>query len=80
MLPGMHDRYMFVGEVLGIIYYIAYRKNLPLIISINIISLLTYSVYLNGLSYYYRQLFTIIYLVVIIYFTKNVIRLLSESE
>ena len=80
LLPRMHERYMFVGEVISIIYFIIYRKNLPLILIINFSTLITYSQYLTNLSFNYIQLISLIYGIIIVYFTKNLFELLSNSN
>ena len=79
-LPGMHERYLFVGEVLSIIYFIIYRKNLPLVIFINLSAMITYLKFLNGLSFDYMQLISIIYAIIIVYFTNNLFNLLNKEE
>ena len=77
LLPRMHERYMFVGEVISIIYFIIYRKNLPLILIINFSTLITYSQYLTNLSFNYIQLISLIYGIIIVYFTKNLFEFLN---
>lgn len=80
LLPGMHERYLFVGEVLALIYYVAYKKNLPIVIFIIFSPIITYSSFLFGLSFPYSQIMSILYLVLIIYFTKDTIKLLDNME
>lgn len=79
ILPGMHERYMFCGEIIAVIYYIVYRKNLLLLIFIILSSIITYSSYLNGLSFGYMQLMSIIYTVIIVYFTKCTLNVLNDK-
>lgn len=79
-LPGMHERYLFVGEIISIIYLVIYRKNLPLVIFINISSMITYLRFLKGLSFEYMQIISIIYGIIIIYFTKNLFNLLQRNS
>ena len=45
-LPKMHDRYMYIADVISIIYFIVYRKNIIIPILINFVSLFTYIDYL----------------------------------
>ena len=79
LLPGMHERYLFAGEVLGVVYYIVYRKNLPLVICMNLMAAITYSAYLFGITYgSIIPYLSIIYGIIIIYFTKNMSKVLSE--
>jgi Gpi18-like mannosyltransferase len=40
-LPGMHERYMYLGDVLGVLYFLVIRKNIHF--PIGIISVSTYS-------------------------------------
>ena len=79
-LPCMHDRYLFLGEILSIIYYIIYRKNALLVLMININAILTYSTYLFSKSSVNFQVMAIIYLVLILIFSKNTFKLLIEEE
>ncbi len=42
LLPGMHERYMYIGDVMGVIYFIVTRKNIYLPIGILIVSFYSY--------------------------------------
>jgi Gpi18-like mannosyltransferase len=42
LLPGMHERYMYVGDVVAVIYFIVLRKNIHLPIGILIVSFYSY--------------------------------------
>ncbi len=42
ILPGMHERYMYMGDVLGILYFLVLRKNIHLPLGILIVSLYSY--------------------------------------
>jgi len=42
ILPGMHERYMYLGDVLGVLYYIVVRKNIHLPVSILLVSFYSY--------------------------------------
>lgn len=79
-LPRMHDRYMFVGEILAVLCYIVYKKNLHLVICTNIIAMIVYSRYLFGANNFNYSMLSVIYLIVIIYFTRNVFILLSNNK
>ena len=47
-LPHMHDRYMFMADVLGIIYLLYNKRKFYIPLIIEMISLYTYMYYLNG--------------------------------
>lgn len=80
LLPGMHERYLFVGEILSVLYFIIYRRNLLLAVFINFVALITYSNFLNSLSFPYMQLLSICYLVVIILFTRYLFSVLEDKK
>ena len=80
LLPGMHERYLFVGEVLSIVYFIIYKKNAFLAIFINLCSIITYSNFLNGMNFEYMRLLAIAFLVVLCVYTKNVFATLENKK
>lgn len=80
ILPGMHERYLYVGEILSAIYFIAYKKYGYVAFFINLCSLITYSIYLNKFNFEYMTLFSIIYLIIIIIFTNKVLLELKETK
>lgn len=80
LLPSMHERYLFVGEILSIIYYISYRKNKMIVAIINVNALLTYFVYLFGFSSNIFPIIAIIYLFIILHFTENTFELLNSKD
>ena len=43
ILPGMHERYMFLGDILGVLYFLIIRKNILLPLGILSVSLYSYS-------------------------------------
>ncbi len=45
-MPAMHERYLFVGEILGVLYYLCYRKHGLIIGIITINALITYTFFL----------------------------------
>ncbi len=77
LLPGMHERYLYMGEILAVIYYILYKKNLPMTIFLITSAVMTYSVYLFKAPDYLNIL-SVIFLLLIIYFTKNTLKELSQ--
>ena len=42
ILPGMHERYMYLGDVLGVLYYLVTRKNIHLPAGIILVSFYSY--------------------------------------
>lgn len=48
LLPRMHDRYMYVADILSVIWYICYRKKIFVPLTINFISLYSYLMFLVG--------------------------------
>lgn len=79
ILPGMHERYMFVGEILSVVYFLLYKKNLPLVIAINFNAFLTYSIFLNGTSTNLMQIQSLIYGVLILYFSQYTLKFLADD-
>ena len=42
ILPGMHERYMYLGDILGVLYYLILRKKIQLPLGILLVSLYSY--------------------------------------
>jgi Gpi18-like mannosyltransferase len=42
ILPGMHERYMYLGDVLGVLYFLVVRKNIHLPVGILLVSFYSY--------------------------------------
>ena len=80
LLPGMHERYLFMAEILSVLYFIVYRRNILLPLFINFASVITYSNFLNQLKFPYMSLLSIGYLIVIFLFTKNFFDIMEEKN
>ena len=80
LLPGMHERYLFMGEILSVIYFIVYRRNLLLPLFINVVSFITYNIYLSKLIFPYMKLLSIGYFIVIVLFTKYFLSIMQETR
>ena len=80
ILPGIHERYIYVGEILSIVYYLVYRKNLPLVIMVNLNAILTYSIYLTGYETNLIPILSIVYGVIVIYFVINTLNYICDSR
>ena len=73
-LPHMHERYLFLGDSLAVIYLLLNKKNYLIPIGIELISLygymyLLFSGFALPISYV-----SIFYLIIIIIYTKNIIK------
>ena len=79
LLPRMHDRYMYMGGVLALIYFIAYGKNLYIVLFTISASLITYLAYLFGIDFSYRPIFVFTYLFALAYYTKDLLRMIKEE-
>lgn len=73
-LPGMHERYMFVVDVLIIIYFILYRKHLLFAITLLLITFNSHIRYLFKTDLIPMKLIAIIYLVQIFIFTYSFLK------
>lgn len=78
LLPGMHERYLFAGEVLSIIYFIIYKKNYPLCLFMIVAPLITYITFLNDRYFTLMPFLSLVYLIIIYFFTKDTLKLLKE--
>ena len=81
LLPCMHERYLYMGGILAVIYYIVYKKNYLLTVSIIMCTILTYFHYLFGfyLTTGYKAIFSVGYLIVIAYYTKDLLYMLNQK-
>ena len=75
----MHDRYMYMGGVLAAIYFIAYGKNLYIVVFTISASIITYSAYLFGINFPYRSIFVFAYFFALAYYTKSLIKMIKEE-
>lgn len=80
VLPGIHERYAFCGEILAVIVFICFRKYRTVAVCTLILPLITYSKFLFGLKFDYFQPITLLYFAVLIYFTASILRLLADSK
>lgn len=80
-LPGMHERYLYMGEVLSIIYYLVYRRNLSVIFMMNINAVVTYFIYLTKTpTSSIIPFLAIIYGGTIVLFIKDALKYISEKS
>lgn len=78
-LPSMHERYLFVGEIISVIYYFVYKEKGYMALAINFISIITYSVFLFGLNFEYMQLLSVAYFFIVIKYIKDTLKTLTEK-
>ena len=65
-LPFMHERYMFMADVLSVIWYFIYKRKIYIPIIVNLSSLAGYSVYLFGLDWMPLWIFSCLMLIAIV--------------
>lgn len=72
LLPHMHDRYLFAGDILSILYYMYNKDKLYVPIGITLISMYGYTGFLFGRSDIPIQYMSIMYLVIVVMVTKDI--------
>lgn len=72
-LPFMHERYMFMADVLSVIWYFIYKRKIYIPIIVNLSSLAGYSVYLFGLDWMPLWIFSCLMLIAIVSLILDVI-------
>lgn len=70
-LPSMHERYLFIGDILSVLYFIYNKDKIYIPIGISMVSLYGYSFYLFNQSIIPIQYASILYLILIILVSKN---------
>lgn len=70
-LPHMHDRYLYAGDILSILYFIYNKDKLYVPIGISLISTYAYSNFLFGVSAIPIQYISIVYLILVVMITKD---------
>ncbi|MBQ3020660.1 MAG: hypothetical protein IJD92_00360 [Bacilli bacterium] len=79
-LPRMHDRYLFAGDILSVIFFMIIQKKFYIPISVNIVSTITYFYFLFRINIIDFNLLSIIYFIVIVMFTLYTFKLLGENN
>lgn len=74
ILPHMHERYLYVGEILSVVLAIIDKKYIPLALTINIVSTITYSTYLFGMFLCDLRLLTIALGICVMYITREILK------
>lgn len=70
-LPQMHERYLFMGDVISLLYFIFNKKKFYIPIIIELISLNGYMYLLFGGGAVNMSLLSIVFLIMLIWFTKD---------
>ena len=80
MLPHMHDRYLYMADVISIIYLIIEPKKFYIPLGINFASLYTYIEYLTGTHAIPMYLVSIMFAVIIFCMAKDTIKDIKKAE
>jgi len=78
-LPGMHERYLFMGEVLSVVLLIVYKKPIALAIYINLVAIITYSTFLFLSTMEHLWILSFVYVIILIYFTIQTFQVLNQK-
>ena len=79
-LPFMHERYMFMADVISVIWYFIYQKKMYIPIIVNLSSLAGYSVYLFGLDKMPLWIFSCLMLIAIISLLLDILNQKINSQ
>lgn len=83
-LPGMHERYGYVAEVLSVVYFIVNKKDIYLPVALNMMTLVEYSNFIYTGTAISHSTLSIIYLIVLTIFAsstlKKYVRWETENE
>ena len=72
VLPHMHDRYLYLGDILALIYFLQNKKKWYIPFTIEMISLYTYCTYLTRNNYMPIQFYSFAFLVILIIVLKDI--------
>lgn len=79
-LPAMHERYLYVADVLAIVYYAIKKRHLYVPLLVNMISLIAYFPFLFGIRDIPFDYVAIVYLALLTLFTRQVFRDIASPE
>ena len=71
-LPHMHDRYLFMADILSIVYFLCNKKKIYIPIGVSAVSLYTYSNFLFGGNNIPVEYISIIFAILIFTITKDI--------
>ena len=72
LLPHMHERYLFVGDILSLLYFIYNKDKIYIPIGISLVSLYGYTSYLFGQNPIPIQYVSLMYLILLIIVAKDI--------
>ena len=80
-LPFMHDRYLYLGDILSVVYFIYNKDKIYIPIGICGISAYCYAIYLYQCNAIQMPIVSIAYLVIVVLLTKDLYdKYLKEKE
>jgi len=80
-LPAMHERYLYVADVLSLAYYVIKKRHLYVPLTVNLISLVAYLPYItDGLEPFPHKYVAIGYALLIVFFTIRVFGDIGKAE
>lgn len=80
LLPAMHERYLYMADVIAIAYYFYYRKNGWITISVLAISTLSYFPFLFGFNAIDMRILAALYAVLMYVVTKELLQAIKQSN
>ena len=80
LLPSMHDRYLYIADVISIVYFAITRKKIYIPIIVNFISLYVYVEYLYASKNLPIEYVAIANAIVLIIITKDIILKISNKK
>ena len=72
LLPRMHDRYLYVCDVLSIVYLIYNKNKWYIPVGINLVSLYGYANFLCYEVFYPIEIMVFVYFIIITLFSRNI--------
>lgn len=70
-LPEMHDRYLYMGDLIAILYLLYNKRKYYIPIAIELISLSTYAYYLFGATAMEIKYISLMYLVIVVLYSRD---------
>ena len=80
LLSGMHERYMYPGEILSILYFLIYKENIIYTLLILISSPITYSRFIFEYRYIDLTYLSIVYSIIVSIFIFNSLMKVTDNK